>query len=114
MNRPGLVEALIPGKGGAMPAPKKYPVELRERLIRLVEDLLVHPGLQLSVTGRALGPLSSWASTATRCVGGSTWPRSIPVPSPGCRPTSIGGSRSWRWRTAILMTASAFFASIPE
>ena len=34
-----------------MPAPKKYPVEVRDRSIRLVEDLLADPDLQLSVTG---------------------------------------------------------------
>ena len=34
-----------------MPAPKKYPVELRDRSVRLVEDLLADPDLQLSVTG---------------------------------------------------------------
>ena len=34
-----------------MSAPKKYPVELRDRAIRLVEDLLADEQLQLSVTG---------------------------------------------------------------
>jgi hypothetical protein len=34
-----------------MPAPKKYPVELRDRAMRLVEDLLADPDLELSVTG---------------------------------------------------------------
>ena len=34
-----------------MPAPKKYPVEFRDRAIRLVEDLLADEQLQLSVTG---------------------------------------------------------------
>ena len=34
-----------------MPAPRKYPAELRDRAIRLVEDLRVDPDLQLSVTG---------------------------------------------------------------
>jgi transposase len=38
-----------------MPAPKKYPVELRDRAIRLVEDLLADEGLQLSVTGACSG-----------------------------------------------------------
>jgi transposase len=33
---PGLLEALIPQKGGQMPAPRKYPSELRERAVRLV------------------------------------------------------------------------------
>ena len=34
-----------------MSAPKKYPVELRDRAIRLVEDLLADEQLLLSVTG---------------------------------------------------------------
>ena len=33
---PGLMEASKPRKGGAMPAPRKYPNELRERARRLV------------------------------------------------------------------------------
>jgi transposase len=34
-----------------MSAPKKYPPEVRDRAIRLVDDLLVDEQLQLSVTG---------------------------------------------------------------
>ena len=34
-----------------MPAPKKYPDEVRDRAIRLVEDLLADPRAELSVTG---------------------------------------------------------------
>ena len=32
------MEALIPRKGGAVPAPRKYPPELRERSVRLVSE----------------------------------------------------------------------------
>ena len=32
------MEALIPRKGGAVPAPRKYPPELRERSVRLVAE----------------------------------------------------------------------------
>jgi len=31
-----MVEVLIPREGGVMPAPRKYPQELRERAVRLV------------------------------------------------------------------------------
>ncbi|HTE67503.1 MAG TPA: IS3 family transposase, partial [Actinomycetes bacterium] len=34
-----------------MSAPKKYPPEVRDRAIRLVDDLLADEQLQLSVTG---------------------------------------------------------------
>jgi transposase len=45
------VEALIPRKGGVRSAPKKYPPEVRDRAIRLVDDLLAVAQLELSVTG---------------------------------------------------------------
>ena len=38
------MEAPNPRKGGVMPAPRKYPDELRERAIRLVMDLVEDPG----------------------------------------------------------------------
>jgi len=34
-----------------MSAPRKYTVELRDRSIRLVEEVLADPDLELSVTG---------------------------------------------------------------
>ena len=34
-----------------MPAPKKYPEEMKDRAIRLVEDLLADPEIEISVTG---------------------------------------------------------------
>jgi hypothetical protein len=37
------VEALDPRKGGAVPALKKYPDELRERAIRFALDLVDGP-----------------------------------------------------------------------
>ena len=51
LNRPGSGGGLIPRKGGVMPAPRKYSDELRDRAVRLVEDLLSDPDLQLSITG---------------------------------------------------------------
>jgi transposase-like protein len=44
------MEALIPRKGGVMSAPNKCH-EVRDRAIRLVDDLLADDQLQLSVTG---------------------------------------------------------------
>lgn len=34
-----------------MPAPRKYPDELRDRAIRLVQDLLTDPEVEVSTTG---------------------------------------------------------------
>lgn len=49
-------------------APKKYPVEMRDRAIRLVEDLLADPDLELSVTGACpSGVGAAKVSTASRC-----------------------------------------------
>ena len=51
-----------------MPAPRKYPDELRERAVRLVLDVAEEAG---SVeAGRAGGSVSSWGSTPTRCAAG--------------------------------------------
>src|SRR5262245_52031777 len=45
----GLVEGVIPRKGGFMPAPRKYPQELRSRAVRLVgEARAEEPGLSLN------------------------------------------------------------------
>jgi hypothetical protein len=38
-----------------MPAPKKYPEELKDRAVRLVEDLLADPEVEVSITGRVAG-----------------------------------------------------------
>ncbi len=67
------MEALKPRKGGAVPAPKKYPDELRERAIRFALDLVDGPE-QLSVNaaskrvGKRLGivpdSLRNWVQQA--------------------------------------------------
>ena len=41
LNRPCLVESLIPRKGGLIPAPMKYPTELHERAQRMVAEAMV-------------------------------------------------------------------------
>jgi len=38
LNRPALVDGLIPREGGFMSAPWKYPEELRERAKRMVAE----------------------------------------------------------------------------
>src|SRR5262245_23927549 len=43
------MEGLIPRKGGVMPAPRKYPDELRQRAVRLVVEAL-EENPKLSVT----------------------------------------------------------------
>jgi transposase len=51
------MEALNPRKGGVMPAPRKYPNELRERAIRLVLEARVQePELSLNAAVKRIGP----------------------------------------------------------
>ena len=50
LNRPGSGRGIDPTEGGVMLTPRKYPDEVKDRSIRLVEDLLADPDLGLSVT----------------------------------------------------------------
>src|SRR6266508_637924 len=51
------MEAPIPREGGVMPAPRKYPPELRERAIRLVlEAREQEPELSLNAAVHRIGP----------------------------------------------------------
>src|SRR5665647_1614667 len=51
-----LVEGLIPRKGGVMPAPRKYPNELRERAQRMVaESMSEDPSLTLNGEVKRIG-----------------------------------------------------------
>jgi transposase-like protein len=51
------VEALNPREGGAVPAPRKYPNELRERAQRLVvEPREQEPELSLNAAVKRIGP----------------------------------------------------------
>jgi hypothetical protein len=66
-----LLVQLIPRKGGVMSAPEKYPPEVRDRAVRIVDDLLADDQLQLSVTGACHRVwVSSWVSIGTRCAAG--------------------------------------------
>ena len=109
---------MIPRKGGVMPAPKKYPVEMRDRAIRLVEDLLSDPDLELSVTGACrrvseqLGinrdTLRGWVKQAQ--IDAGTKPG---VSSDHARRLKEleAENRELRRANAILQTASAFVAA---
>jgi len=49
------VEALTSRKGEFMPAAKTYPKELKDRAMRLVEDLLADPEVKVSVAFEGAG-----------------------------------------------------------
>lgn len=83
-----------------MAAPKKHPVEVRDRAVRLVQDLVADEELQLSVTGacgrggQQLGinrdTLRGWVEQAQIDAGDK----------PGLSTNERMDSRSWRRRTA--------------
>lgn len=55
-----MVEGLISREDGVMPAPRKYPDELRERVVRLVRGLLADaPGLSMTKAGYQIAASSS-------------------------------------------------------
>lgn len=48
---------MLPRKGGQVPAPRKYPNELRERAIRLVPEARAQePGLSMNKDVTRIGP----------------------------------------------------------
>ena len=101
-----------------MSAAQKYPPEVRDRAIRLVDDLLADEQLQLSVTGacRRVGEqlginrdtLRGWVKQAQ--IDAGTWPG---VSSDDRRRLVEleRENRELRRANAILKTASAFFAA---
>jgi transposase len=101
-----------------MSAPKKYPSEVRDRAVRLVDDLLADDQLQLSVTGacRRVGEQLGINRDTLR---GSVKQAQIDA---GNRPGVSSDdrrrlvdlereNRELRRANAILKTASAFFAA---
>ena len=104
-----------------MPAQRKYPEEFRDRAIRLVQDLLDDPDLQLSITGACsrvaeqLGlnreTLRGWTSQAQIDRGAK------PSLSTDDRKRLVRlekWNRELRRANAILKSASAFFAAAPR
>ena len=101
-----------------MPAPKKYPVELRDRSIRLVEDLLADPDLELSVTGACARVAEQLGINRDTLRG---WVKQAQIDA-GTKPGVSSDqqrrlkeleaeNRELRRANAILKTASAFFAA---
>ena len=101
-----------------MPAPRKYPDELRDRAIRLVQDLLADPEVEVSITGACqrvgaqlgvnVDTLRGWVKQAQIDAGAK----------PGLRSDERRRiaelereNRELRRANAILKTASAFFAA---
>ena len=101
-----------------MPAPKKYPEEMRDRALRLVQDLLADPEVEISITGacskvgQQLGinrdTLRGWVKQAEIDAGAK------PGLSTNDRRRLVElerENRELRRANAILKTASAFFAA---
>ena len=101
-----------------MPAPRKYPEEMKGRAVRLVEDVLADPEIEVTVTGACarvgeqLGinrdTLRGWVKQAQVDAGDR----------PGVSTTDRARlvrlereNRELRRANAILKTASAFFAA---
>jgi transposase len=101
-----------------MPAPKKYPEEMRDRAIRLVEDLLADPEIEISVTaacskvGQQLGinrdTLRGWVKQAQVDAGARP---GVSTDDRRRLKQLEAENRELRRANAILKTASAFFAA---
>jgi transposase len=101
-----------------MPAPKKYPVEMRDRAIRLVEDLLADPDLELSVTGACRRVSEQLGINRDTLRGWVTQAQIDAGSKPGLSTDQLrrlkeleAENRELRRANAILKTASAFFAA---
>jgi transposase len=101
-----------------MPAPKKYPDEMRDRALRLVQDLLADPEVEVSVTG-ACSKVGQQLGINRDTLRG--WVKQAQIDS-GARPGIStdqarrlkeleAENRELRRANAILKTASAFFAA---
>ncbi len=114
---PGLMEALKPRKGGAVPAPKKYPDELRERAIRFALDLVDGPEkLSVNAASKRVGEQLGIVPDSLR-----NWVQQARIDA-GAKPGLTGDEqarlrelerevRELRRAHAILRSASAFFAA---
>jgi transposase len=101
-----------------MPAPRKYPEELKDRAIRLVEDLFADPDVEVSITG-ACARVGQQLGINRDTLRG--WIKQAQIDA-GARPglstddrrrlkELVAENRELRRANAILKTASAFFAA---
>ncbi len=109
------MEALKPRKGGAVPAPKKYPDELRERAVRMVFEVREETGQRKGALARVAQQLGINPETLRN------WVNQAEIDG-GVRPgTSTDDrqriaelereNRELRRANEILKSASAFFAA---
>jgi transposase len=101
-----------------MPAPKKYPDEVKDRAIRLVQDLVTDPDVEVSVTaactkvGQQLGinrdTLRGWTKQAQIDAGARP---GLSTDDRRRLKELEAENRELRRANAILKTASAFFAA---
>ena len=110
------MEALNPRKGWVMPAPRKYPSELRERAVRLVgEAREQEPGLSLNAAVLRIGPRVGVNKDTLR-----GWVKQVDIDSgrrAGTTTTDAAELRALRQEVKelkraneILLAASSFFA----
>jgi transposase len=101
-----------------MPAPKKYTDEMRDRAIRLVQDLLADPEVEISITGACTKVGQQLGINRDTLRG---WIKQVQIDE-GTRPGLStdqhrrlkeleAENRELRRANAILKTASAFFAA---
>jgi transposase len=114
VSRPGSLETLNLAKVGVMPAPKKYPDEVRERAVRMVFEIREESGQQQGAIARVadrLGinreTLRNWVKQAE--IDGGKRPGTSTVDSQ--RIAELEREvRELRRANEILKAASAFFA----
>jgi transposase-like protein len=115
-SAPYLMEGLIPRKGGVMPAPRKYPEELRQRAIRLVAEAREQePDLSLNAAVHRIGPRVGVNPDTLR-----TWCKQAEIDSgrrPGVTTSDAAEIKALRQEVKelkraneILLAASSFFA----
>jgi transposase len=111
------MEALKPRKGRAVPAPKKYPDELRERAVRMEFEVREETGQRRGALARIAQQLGINPETLRN------WVNQAEIDG-GVRPGTSTDDRQriaelerekgeLRRANAILKSASAFFASMP-
>jgi transposase len=110
------MEGLNPRKGGIMPAPRKYPSELRERSIRLVAEAMAEdPSSSMNAAVKRIAPRVGVVPDTLR-----GWVKQHRIDS-GVEPGTTTGdaarikelereNRELKRSNEILLAASSFFA----